>query len=291
MGALCHPEKITSKSTLDLPLDIPELKEKYFNETEILKNVSLPTVKKQEKLNILSEDEGFNETDSPLSFHSGLSCYNDIWEIALKSDQRDYFSWETVGCSNIMKEKAFITEAGPRATEMIHQVHLYELYLMDPTFSVVPTITVTHKSLIRDVFYLLIGVPSKTFLYMKEQMMFTVKAGIHLAGLTPGCTAKLLERFVDSGTEYCRLEKFATEISSNVCYNKGLVMQAFKGGLQQYLHYYQAMVLYLSQYDFTVLQLDQTFGKLFRQLSYIAKLCKCSSSSNVNSQIFFPQVS
>ncbi|XP_067125434.1 gamma-tubulin complex component 6 isoform X2 [Centruroides vittatus] len=289
MGALCHPEKITSKSTLDLPLDIPDLKEKYFNETEILKNVSLPTVKKQEKLNILSEDEGFNETDSPLSFHSGLSCYNDIWEIALKSDQRDYFSWETVGCSNIMKEKAFITEAGPRATEMIHQVHLYELYLMDPTFSVVPTITVTHKSLIRDVFYLLIGVPSKTFLYMKEQMMFTVKAGIHLAGLTPGCTAKLLERFVDSGTEYCRLEKFATEISSNVCYNKGLVMQAFKGGLQQYLHYYQAMVLYLSQYDFTVLQLDQTFGKLFRQLSYIAKLCKCSSSSNVSSQVFFPQ--
>lgn len=289
MGALSHPEIIPSKSSLDLSLNISDIKLEYLHSKEIFKNSTISTVKKQEKINMISEDEGFNETDSPLSFHSGLLFYKDIWENAININQRTYFSWETIGCSEIIKEKLFVTEAGPKATEMIHQAHLYELYLMDPTFSVAPTITVTHKSLIRDVFYLLIGIPSKTFLYMKEQMIFTVKSGIHLPGLTPGCTAKLLERFVDSGTEYCRLEKFATEVSTNVCYNKGLMMQAFKGGLQQYLHYYQAMVLYLSQFDFTLLQLDQTFGKIFRQLSYIAQLCKCSSSSNVNSQTLLPQ--
>ncbi|XP_013775974.1 gamma-tubulin complex component 6-like isoform X2 [Limulus polyphemus] len=265
---------------LDIKLQIPDLEEnKQSRLLEFRLHVSTNEEKQTKVIETPSEDEGFIELETPVSSLSSSAGVEDIWQAALKSSPSSVITWETIGCYSSVMEKPFLTEAGGKAIDMLYQTLMRELCLLNPSLKPPPPILISQQKLIKDIFYLLIGIPSKTFQLSKSTVSFALQEGLYVEGLTPDSLGRMLASFLNSGANYLRLERFATESALNLRHPGGLILQAFKGGLRQYLQCYRASVLAVceEQDKMLLLQLNHVTKGLQQQLSFLASLCNCNS--------------
>ena len=103
------------------------------------------------------------------------------------------------------------------------------------------------------------------FVWFQLTFSFHVSKHIRLSGTSPEMLSNVLARLSTMGTDYIQLNKFATHHRGQTA---GLVLQAFLGALQNYLHCYRA----------TVLSVD---GKYF--YIYVI-LCSCSTWASWNNR-------
>uniref|UniRef100_A0A8C2BER6 Gamma-tubulin complex component 6 n=1 Tax=Cyprinus carpio TaxID=7962 RepID=A0A8C2BER6_CYPCA len=124
------------------------------------------------------------------------------------------------------------------------------------------------SQLVKDVLNVLIGVSSVTFPLNETSVQFDVRPDICVSGTSPESVSRLLGELAQYGTHYLRLSRFSLSSTSQ----KGLVFQAFTGGLRRYLHYYRACVL-STPASLSLLTIACHFRKLGRQLRYLSELC------------------
>uniref|UniRef100_A0A8C2GFB6 Gamma-tubulin complex component 6 n=1 Tax=Cyprinus carpio TaxID=7962 RepID=A0A8C2GFB6_CYPCA len=124
------------------------------------------------------------------------------------------------------------------------------------------------SQLVKDVLNVLIGVSSVTFPLNETSVQFDVRPDICVSGTSPESVSRLLGELAQYGTHYLRLSRFSLSSTSQ----KGLIFQAFTGGLRRYLHYYRACVL-STPASLSLLTIACHFRKLGRQLRYLSELC------------------
>uniref|UniRef100_A0A3P8SGK3 Gamma-tubulin complex component 6 n=1 Tax=Amphiprion percula TaxID=161767 RepID=A0A3P8SGK3_AMPPE len=119
----------------------------------------------------------------------------------------------------------------------------------------------SQKQLVSDLLNMLIGVASATF-PLNQSVQFDVRPGVCVSGASPESVSRLLGELAQYGTYYLRLSCFSLQSADK----KGLVFQAFTGGLRKYLHYYRACVLSTPP-TLSLLTIGFLFRKVGRQLS------------------------
>ncbi|KAM6961186.1 gamma-tubulin complex component 6 [Aplochiton taeniatus] len=259
-GALHH----TRTSDLDIRLDLPCVPS---NADDIGLAIRVPPSLDQ------YEDEGFqsasNLTPDSQSNHSPTPEI-DIWE-ALQTfvpERRRY--WERVGCSPGKREVPFLTEGGRQAFDQLYQLSEEQLRVMSSAtpspFLSLPLDSQTQ--LVSDVLNMLIGVASITLPLNQVCLQFDVRPGVCVSGTSPETVCRLLGELAQYGTHYLRLSCFSLQSENK----KGLVFQAFTGGLRKYLHYYRACVLSTLP-TLSLLTIGFLFRKMGRQLRYLSELC------------------
>jgi hypothetical protein len=90
-----------------------------------------------------------------------------VWEMALKVDLAVPRTWGTIGCLDRSKEKPFFTESRIDSVQKVWKVtrgHMFMYMNMSTTEHMLLT-DLKCKQLIQDLKHLLIGVPSRTFIY------------------------------------------------------------------------------------------------------------------------------
>uniref|UniRef100_A0A8C7IG73 Gamma-tubulin complex component 6 n=1 Tax=Oncorhynchus kisutch TaxID=8019 RepID=A0A8C7IG73_ONCKI len=138
--------------------------------------------------------------------------------------------------------------------------------------------------LVSDLLNVLIGVASTTFPLNQVCVNFDVRPGVCVSGASPESVSSLLGELAQYGTHYLRLSRFVLQSAQK----RGLVFQAFTGGLRKYLHYYRACVLSTPP-TLSLLTIGFLFRKVGRQLRYLSELCCVDGASGVG-QATFPVV-
>uniref|UniRef100_A0A672FQJ9 Gamma-tubulin complex component 6 n=1 Tax=Salarias fasciatus TaxID=181472 RepID=A0A672FQJ9_SALFA len=142
----------------------------------------------------------------------------------------------------------------------------------------------SQKQLVSDLLNVLIGVASTTF-PLNQSVQFDVRPGVCVSGASPESVSRLLAELAQYGTYYLRLSRFSLQSADK----KGLVFQAFTGGLRKYLHYYRACVL-STPCTLSLLTISFLFRKVGRQLRYLSELCCVDGPLGVG-KATFPVVS
>uniref|UniRef100_A0A665X8I8 Gamma-tubulin complex component 6 n=1 Tax=Echeneis naucrates TaxID=173247 RepID=A0A665X8I8_ECHNA len=142
----------------------------------------------------------------------------------------------------------------------------------------------SQTQLVSDLLNVLIGVASTTF-PLNQSIQFDVRPGVCVSGASPESVSRLLGELAQYGTYYLRLSRFSLQSADK----KGLVFQAFTGGLKKYLHYYRACVLSTPP-TLSLLTIGFLFRKVGRQLRYLSELC-CVDGPLGAGQATFPVVS
>uniref|UniRef100_A0A7N8X624 Gamma-tubulin complex component 6 n=1 Tax=Mastacembelus armatus TaxID=205130 RepID=A0A7N8X624_9TELE len=142
----------------------------------------------------------------------------------------------------------------------------------------------SQTQLVSDLLNVLIGVASTTF-PLNQNVQFDVRPGVCVSGASPESVSRLLGELAQYGTYYLRLSRFSLQSADK----KGLVFQAFTGGLRKYLHYYRACVLSTPP-TLSLLTIGFLFRKVGCQLRYLSELC-CVDGPLGAGQTTFPVVS
>ncbi|KAG5830478.1 hypothetical protein ANANG_G00311050 [Anguilla anguilla] len=137
------------------------------------------------------------------------------------------------------------------------------------------------SQLVGDLLNVLIGVASATFPLNQACAQFEVRPGVCISGASPESASRLLGDLAQYGTHYLRLSRFSLQSAQR----RGLVFQAFTGGLRRYLQYYRACVL-STHHTLSLLTICFLFRKLGRQLRYLTELCCVDGVSAVNQATF-----
>uniref|UniRef100_A0A8C6TV71 Gamma-tubulin complex component 6 n=1 Tax=Neogobius melanostomus TaxID=47308 RepID=A0A8C6TV71_9GOBI len=240
-GALQH----TRTSDIDIRLDLPPIPSN-IDVTGLA--IKVPPCLDQ------SEDEGFQSAsnltpDSQSESSPGPEL--DVWEALRTFEPGRRRCWESVGCTPGNRESLFVTESGREAFDQ-----LYRLWEGD-----------TQAQLVTDVLNVLIGVASTTF-PLNKSVQFDVRPSVCVSGASPESVSRLLQELAQYGTHYLRLSHFSLQSA----HKKGLVFQAFTGGLRKYLHYYRACVLSTPP-SLSLLTIGFLFRKVGHQLRYLSELC------------------
>ncbi|KAM9496353.1 gamma-tubulin complex component 6 [Clarias gariepinus] len=235
-----------------------------------------------------SEDEGFqsasNLTPDSQSEQSP-SPEPDVWEALRTFVPARRRCWENVGCPPGQKEPPYLTEAGREAFDQLYRLWEGEMRNMLSSQTPSPLLPLPldcQTQLVKDLLNVLIGVASVTFPLNESSVQFDVRADVCVSGTSPESVSRLLEELAQYGTHYLRLSRFSLGSADK----KGLVFQAFTGGLRRYLHYYRACVL-CTPASLSLLTIGFHFRKLGRQLRYLAELC-CVDGAAGARQATFP---
>uniref|UniRef100_A0A674PL92 Gamma-tubulin complex component 6 n=1 Tax=Takifugu rubripes TaxID=31033 RepID=A0A674PL92_TAKRU len=258
-GALQH----TRTSDIDIRLDLPPVPSNI--------DVTGLAIKVPSNLD-QSEDEGFqsasNLTPDSQSEPSPLPDV-DIWEALRTFEPGKRRCWESVGCPPGKRESLYLTEGGREAFD--HLYHLWETQIRVVSTStpspLIPLPLDSQAQLVSDLLNVLIGVASTTF-PLNQSVQFDVRPGVCVSGASPESMSRLLVELAQYGTHYLRLSHFSLQSTDK----KGLVFQAFTGGLRKYLHYYRACVLSTPP-TLSLLTIGFLFRKVGRQLRYLSELC------------------
>ncbi|MCJ8736177.1 hypothetical protein PDJAM_G00255920 [Pangasius djambal] len=260
-GALQH----SRTADLDVRLDLPPVPS---NAEVTGLNIRVPQCLDQ------SEDEGFqsasNLTPDSQSEQSP-SPEPDVWEALRTFVPARRRCWENVGCPPGQKEPPYLTEAGREAFDQLYRLWEGEMRNMLSSHTPSPLLPLPldcQTQLVKDLLNVLIGVASVTFPLNESSVQFDVRADVCVSGTSPESVSRLLEELAQYGTHYLRLSRFSLGSADK----KGLVFQAFTGGLRRYLHYYRACVL-STPASLSLLTIGFHFRKLGRQLRYLAELC------------------
>ncbi|XP_023198433.1 gamma-tubulin complex component 6 isoform X1 [Xiphophorus maculatus] len=272
-GALQH----TRTSDMDIRLDLPPIPSN-IDVTGLA--IRVPHYLDQ------SEDEGFqsasNLTPDSQSEASPVPDV-DIWEAVRTFEPRRRRCWESVGCPPGNRESFYLTEGGRETFDQLYRLWEGEMRVVSSSDSspilILPLDSQTQ--LVSDLLNVLIGVASTTF-PLNQSVQFDVRPGVCVSGASPESVSRLLGELAQYGTHYLRLSRFCLQSGDK----KGLVFQAFTGGLRKYLHYYRACVLSTPP-TLSLLTIGFLFRKVGRQLRYLSELC-CVDGLSGSGQAAFP---
>uniref|UniRef100_A0A7N8XWQ1 Gamma-tubulin complex component 6 n=1 Tax=Mastacembelus armatus TaxID=205130 RepID=A0A7N8XWQ1_9TELE len=213
-----------------------------------------------------SEDEGFqsasNLTPDSQSEPSPIPDI-DIWEAVRTFEPGRCRYWESVGCPPGKRESLYLTEGGREAFDQLYRLWEGEIRVVS-TSTPSPILLLpldSQTQLVSDLLNVLIGVASTTF-------PLNQVPGVCVSGASPESVSRLLGELAQYGTYYLRLSRFSLQSADK----KGLVFQAFTGGLRKYLHYYRACVLSTPP-TLSLLTIGFLFRKVGCQLRYLSELC------------------
>uniref|UniRef100_A0A6Q2YHZ0 Gamma-tubulin complex component 6 n=1 Tax=Esox lucius TaxID=8010 RepID=A0A6Q2YHZ0_ESOLU len=230
-GALQH----TRTSDLDIRLDLPPVPSNA-DVTGLV--IRVPAGLDQ------SEDEGFqsasNLTPDSQSEPSPSPEF-DVWDALRTFEPGRRRCWESVGCPPGKREALYLTESGREAFDQLYRLWEGEMRVVSsaPLSPLLPLPLDSQTQLVGDLLNVLIGVASTTFPLNSVCVNFDVRPGVCVSGASPESVSRLLGEPAQYGTHYLRLSRFVLQST----HKKGLVFQAFTGGLRKYLHYYRACVL------------------------------------------------
>lgn len=273
-GALQH-----SRTTdMDIRLDLPPVPS---NADLTGLSIRVPSCLDQ------SEDEGFQSAtnltpDSQSEPSPGPEV--DVWEALWTFVPGRRRCWENIGCPPGQTEPPYLTEAGREAFDQLYRLWEGEMRNVLSTQTPSPLLPLPldcQSQLIKDVLNVLIGVASATFPLNEASVQFDVRPDICVSGTSPESVSRLLIELAQYGTHYLRLSRFSLSGGSQ----KGLVFQAFTGGLRRYLHYYRACVL-STPASLSLLIIACHFRKLGRQLRYLSELCCVDGIAGVGRATF-----
>ncbi|XP_014842929.1 PREDICTED: gamma-tubulin complex component 6 isoform X1 [Poecilia mexicana] len=272
-GALQH----TRTSDMDIRLDLPPVPTN-IDVTGLA--IRVPHYLDQ------SEDEGFqsasNLTPDSQSEASPVPDV-DIWEAVRTFEPRRRRCWESVGCPPGKRESFYLTEGGRETFDQLYRLWEGEMRVVSSSDSS-PILMLpldSQTQLVSDLLNVLIGVASTTF-PLNQSVQFDVRPGVCVSGASPESVSRLLGELAQYGTHYLRLSRFSLQSADK----KGLVFQAFTGGLRKYLHYYRACVL-TTPPTLSLLTIGFLFRKVGRQLRYLSELC-CVDGPSGSGQATFP---
>uniref|UniRef100_A0A8C2GCI3 Gamma-tubulin complex component 6 n=1 Tax=Cyprinus carpio TaxID=7962 RepID=A0A8C2GCI3_CYPCA len=217
-----------------------------------------------------SDDEGFQSASNltpDSQSETSPSPEIDVWEALRTFVPGRRRCWENIGCPPGQKDPPYLTEAGREAFDQLYRLWEGEMRNILSTQTPSPLLPLPldcQSQLVKDVLNVLIGVSSVTF-PLNE---FDVRPDICVSGTSPESVSRLLGELAQYGTHYLRLSRFSLSSTSQ----KGLIFQAFTGGLRRYLHYYRACVL-STPASLSLLTIACHFRKLGRQLRYLSELC------------------
>lgn len=258
-GALQH----TRTSDMDIRLDLPPVPSN-IDVTGL--TIRVPSCLDQ------SEDEGFqsssNLTPDSQSEPSSIPDF-DIWEALRTFEPGKRRCWESVGCPPGKRESLYLTEGGREAFDQLYRLWEGEMRVVSTSTPspLLPLPLDSQTQLVSDLLNVLIGVASTTF-PLNQSVQFDVRPGVCVSGASPESVSRLLGELAQYGTYYLRLSRFSLQSADK----KGLVFQAFTGGLRKYLHYYRACVLSTPP-TLSLLTIGFLFRKVGRQLRYLSELC------------------
>ncbi|XP_043083695.1 gamma-tubulin complex component 6 [Puntigrus tetrazona] len=221
-----------------------------------------------------SDDEGFQSSSNltpDSQSETSPSPEIDVWEALRTFVPGRRRCWENIGCPPGQKEPPYLTEAGREAFDQLYRLWEGEMRNVLSTQTPSPLLPLPldcQSQLVKDVLNVLIGVSSATFPLNEASVQFNVRPDICVSGTSPESVSRLLGELAQYGTHYLRLSRFSLSSASQ----KGLVFQAFTGGLRRYLHYYRACVL-STPASLSLLTIACHFRKLGRQLRYLSELC------------------
>ncbi|XP_073687623.1 gamma-tubulin complex component 6 [Garra rufa] len=221
-----------------------------------------------------SDDEGFQSASNltpDSQSEASPSPEIDVWEALWTFVPGRRRCWENIGCPPGQKEPPYLTEAGREAFDQLYRLWEGEMRSILSTQTPSPLLPLPldcQSQLVKDVLNVLIGVSSGTFPLNEASVQFDVRPDICVSGTSPESVSRLLGELAQYGTHYLRLSRFSLSSTSQ----KGLVFQAFTGGLRRYLHYYRACVL-STPASLSLLTIACHFRKLGRQLRYLSELC------------------
>ncbi|XP_041349185.1 gamma-tubulin complex component 6-like [Gigantopelta aegis] len=262
-GGLTHSRMTSLDMRLELP-DLPEEGEQRAPEIKIPKCHSE-----------LSDDEGFiSDISSSVTTLAESPVEDDIWECALTYTPSKHYTWERIGCEPGQTEGPYITEAGAVAVDNWYRMMRCNVQLMCPEVDLPPHVEISQHSLVADLLYLLIGIPSNTFAFDEGNQEFSQRLGIYISGITPDSLQSLLEEFLECGSNYYRLAVFSRPPVLDSFYSAGLIFQAFTSAIRKVLQIYRAVILSIPKTT-TVMQLKLNANRLITQIRYLSKLCRC----------------
>uniref|UniRef100_A0A8C9YBA1 Gamma-tubulin complex component 6 n=1 Tax=Sander lucioperca TaxID=283035 RepID=A0A8C9YBA1_SANLU len=261
-GALQH----TRTSDIDIRLDLPPVPSN-IDVTGLA--IRVPPCIDQ------SEDEGFqsasNMTPDSQSETSPIPDV-DIWEALRTFEPGRRRCWESVGCPPGKRESLYLTEGGREAFDQLYRLWEGEMRVVSTATPspLLPLPLDSQALLVFDLLNVLIGVASTTF-PLNQSVQFDVRPGVCVSGASPESVSRLLGELAQYGTHYLRLSRFSLPSAGK----KGLVFQAFTGGLRKYLHYYRACVLSTPP-TLSLLTIGFLFRKVGRQLRFLPFMCLVS---------------
>uniref|UniRef100_A0A8B9KXM1 Gamma-tubulin complex component 6 n=1 Tax=Astyanax mexicanus TaxID=7994 RepID=A0A8B9KXM1_ASTMX len=235
-----------------------------------------------------SEDEGFQSSSNLTPDSQSEPSPRpeiDVWEALRTYVPSRRRCWENVGCPPGQKEPPYLTEAGREAFDQLYRLWEGEIRNMLSSETPSPLLPLPldcQTQLVKDLLNVLIGVASATFPLNEVTYFFDVRPDVCVSGTSPESVSRLLGELAQYGTHYLRLSRFSLGTADK----KGLVFQAFTGGLRRYLHYYRACVLSTPD-SLSLLTIGFHFRKLGRQLRYLSELC-CVDGAAGASQSAFP---
>uniref|UniRef100_A0A8C3AJU3 Tubulin gamma complex component 6 n=1 Tax=Cyclopterus lumpus TaxID=8103 RepID=A0A8C3AJU3_CYCLU len=274
-GALQH----SRTSDIDIRLDLPPVPSN-IDVTGL--SIRVPSCLDQ------SEDEGFqsasNMTPDSQSETSPIPDV-DIWEALRTFEPGRRRCWESVGCPPGKRESLYLTEGGREAFDQLYRLWEGEMRVVSTATPspLLPLPLDSQAQLVFDLLNVLIGVASTTF-PLNQSVQFDVRPGVCVSGASPESVCRLLGELALHGTHYLRLSRFSLQSADK----KGLVFQAFTGGMRKYLHYYRACVLSTPP-TLSLLTIGFLFRKVGRQLRYLSELC-CVDGPLGAGQATFPGV-
>uniref|UniRef100_A0A667XMT3 Gamma-tubulin complex component 6 n=1 Tax=Myripristis murdjan TaxID=586833 RepID=A0A667XMT3_9TELE len=252
-GALQH----TRTSDMDIRLDLPPVPSNV-DVTGLA--IRVPHCLDQ------SEDEGFQSASNltpDSQSEPSPSPELDIWEALRTFEPGRRRCWESVGCPPGKRELPYLTEGGREAFDQLCRLWEGEMRLVSSTNAspLLPLPLDSQTQLVTDLLNALIGVASTTF-PLNQCVQFDVRPGVCVSGASPESVSRLLGELAQYGTYYLRLSRFSLQSANK----RGLVFQAFTGGLRKYLHYYRACVLSTPP-TLSLMTIGFLFRKVGRQLS------------------------
>ncbi|XP_056137900.1 gamma-tubulin complex component 6 [Lampris incognitus] len=271
-GALQH----TRTSDLDIKLGLPPVPS---NADVTGLAIKVPPCLDQ------SEDEGFqsasNLTPDSQSEPSPTPEF-DIWEALRTFEPGRRRCWESVGCPPGKREPRYLTEGGREAFDQLYRLWEGEMRVVSTATPspLLPLPVDSQNQLVTDLLNVLIGVASTTF-PLNQCLQFDVRPDVCVSGASPESVSRLLGELAQYGTHYLRLSRFSLQSTNK----RGLVFQAFTGGLRKYLHYYRACVLSTPP-TLSLLTIGFLFRKVGRQLRYLSELCCVDGPSGVGQTTF-----
>lgn len=232
------------------------------------------------------EDEGFQSASNltpDSQSEPSPSPELDVWDALRTFEPGRRRCWESVGCPPGKREFPYLTEGGREAFDQLYRLWEGEMRVVcsAPPSPLLPLPLDCQTQLVSDLLNVLIGVASTTFPLNQVCVNFDVRPGVCVSGASPESVSRLLGELAQYGTHYLRLSRFVLQSAQK----RGLVFQAFTGGLRKYLHYYRACVLSTPP-TLSLLTIGFLFRKVGRQLRYLSELCCVDGASGVGQATF-----
>ncbi|XP_030757168.1 LOW QUALITY PROTEIN: gamma-tubulin complex component 6-like [Sitophilus oryzae] len=280
------PKKDSKKLNLST---LPEIDDEMLNLSSIFKlpaslqnEANMSSIfKLDDKMKRISSDKLHNSlkdtrVESNIFQDEGYSSpqKQNIWDVVMSTRYSNRKSWESYGCGVPDKERPFLSELGELSSLWVE--NLESLYLannMFPSFTIITNKMKPKKHFIRDLKYLLVGMPSETF-NLNSREEFFLSSGMLVDGITPDAIERYSSEFLFSGSCYRALKQMVTPDPTTRKYkHSGYVFTEFCESLARYLQFYRTAVISIPDVTNYLTFYEKTH-ELQRQILTLTSICK-----------------